>query len=104
MDSRDCLWFGEFRGHNIGMLDTRSGVITEWKVPTPYSAPYDVVLDKDEHAWTGSMATDRVAPLHTRTGQVVQYLLPRSTNISPELVCNPTTPPTFWAGNTHRAS
>jgi virginiamycin B lyase len=104
MDSQDRLWFGEYRGHNIGMLDTATGVIKEWKVPTPYSAPYDVVLDKNEHAWTGSMTTDRIARLDTRTGEFVEYLLPRSTNIRRVFVDNNTTPPTFWVGNNHGAS
>jgi streptogramin lyase len=63
MDSQGRLWVGEFRGHKIGMLDTKSGEMKEWLVPTPYSAPYDVILDKDQYAWTGSMTTDRVARL-----------------------------------------
>ncbi|MGZ5649757.1 MAG: hypothetical protein ACXWG8_05445, partial [Usitatibacter sp.] len=78
--------------------------IREWKVPTAFSAPYDVVLDKDERAWTGSMTTDRVTRLDTRTDKFVEYLLPRSTNIRRVFVDNSTTPPTFWVGNNHGAS
>ena len=103
-NEQDRLWFGEYRGHKIGMLDTRTELIKEWTVPTPYSACYDVVLDKNEHAWTGSMTTDRVARLDTRSGKFIEYLLPRSTNIRRVFVDNSTTPPTFWAGNNHGAS
>ena len=71
---------------------------------TPYSASYDVVLDKNEHAWTGSMTTDRVARLDSKTGAFTEYLLPRSTNIRRVFVDNTTTPPTFWVGNNHGAS
>lgn len=92
------------RSQRSGPRSTKTGVIREWKVPTPFSAPYDVMLDKDEHAWTGSMTTDRIARLDTRTGRFVEYLLPRSTNIRRVFVDNSTTPPTFWVGNNHGAS
>jgi streptogramin lyase len=73
-------------------------------VPTPYSASYDVVLDKNQQAWTGSMTTDRIARLDTPTGQFTEYLLPRSTNVRRVWVDNSTTPSTFWVGNNHGAS
>jgi streptogramin lyase len=86
------------------MFDPRTERITEWKVPTPWSAPYDVVLDRNGEAWTGSMLTDRVARINTRTGQVTEYLLPRDTNIRRVFVDNRTTPVTFWVGSNHGAS
>ena len=104
MDAQDRLWFGEYRGHRIGMLDTKTEKFTEWLVPTPYSACYDVVLDRNENAWTSSMSTDRVARLDVKAGRFTEYLLPRSTNIRRVFVDNSTTPVTFWVGNNHGAS
>ena len=78
---------------------SRSGAI----VPR-WSAPYDVQLDKNEEAWTGSMLHDQVTRLNTKTGETVQYLLPRSTNIRRVFVDNSTTPVTFWVGSNHGAS
>ena len=46
-----------------------------------YDKPYDVVPTKNGEAWTGSMFTDLVTRLDTKTGEMVQYLLPRTTNI-----------------------
>jgi len=44
----------------------------EWPLPTPWSAPYDVVSIKNgAEVWTGSMLTDQVSRLDTATGQVV---------------------------------
>ncbi len=103
-DAQDRLWFGEFRGNKIGMFDTRSGTFREWPVPTPWTDPYDVVLDKNGDAWTGGMFSDRVVRLNTATGEAVEYLLPRSTNIRRVFVDNSTTPVTFWVGNNHGAS
>ena len=104
MDAQDRLWFGEYRGDRIGMFDTKTEKFKEWPMPTRWSDPYDVALDKNEEAWTGSMINDRVVRLNTKTGEFVEYLLPRSTNIRRVFVDNSTTPVTFWVGNNHGAS
>jgi hypothetical protein len=104
MDAQDRLWFGEYRGDRIGMFDTKTAQFREWQVSPRWSAPYDVTSDKNEEAWTGSMLSDRVTRLNTRTGESINYLLPRSTNIRRVFVDNSTTPVTFWAGSNHGAS
>jgi len=63
-----------------------------------------VTVDKDGNAWTGSMLSDRVERLDPKTGQVVEYLLPKETNMRRVFVDNSTTQPTFWVGNNHQAS
>ena len=50
------------------------------------------------------MLNDHVTRLNTKTGETVQYLLPRSTNIRRVFVDNSTTPVTFWVGSNHGAS
>jgi virginiamycin B lyase len=104
MDAQDRLWFGEYRGDRIGMFDTKNEEFKEWKLRTRWSAPYDVVLDKNGDAWTGSMVTDQVTRLNTGTGEMVDYLLPRSTNIRRVFVDNSTTPVSFWVGSNDGAS
>src|ERR1700675_1010125 len=34
------LWFAEYGGNAIGMFDPKTEKNSEWKVPTPWSAPY----------------------------------------------------------------
>ena len=104
MDSQDRLWFAEFYGGKIGMFDTRTEQFREWPVPTPHTAPYDVVLDKNGEVWGGGMEADRIMRLNPDTGRVVEYLLPRQTNIRRVFVDNSTTPVTFWVGNNEAAS
>ena len=104
MDAQDRLWFAQYRGDRIAMFDTRTEAFKEWRVTPRWSAPYDVVIDKNEEAWTGSMLTDQVTRLDTKTGTMVQYLLPRTTNIRRVFVDNSTTPVTFWVGSNHGAS
>ncbi len=104
MDAQDRLWFGLYRDDRIGMLDTKSGEFKLWQLPTRWASPYDVVLDKNGEAWTGSMITDQVTRLEPKSGAMVQYLLPRTTNIRRVFVDDSTTPVTFWVGSNHGAS
>jgi virginiamycin B lyase len=104
IDSQDRLWFGEYGANAIGMFDLKTEKMQEWKVPTPWSAPYQAVVDKNGEVWTGSMFTDRIIRLDPKNGQVTEYLLPRETNIRRVFVDNSTTPVTFWVGNNHGAS
>ena len=104
MDPDDRLWFAQYRGNRLAMLDTKTLKFREWTVPTPWSGPYDVTVDKNGEAWTGSMLTDRGSRLDPATGKFVEYLLPRPTNIRRVFVDNSTTPVTFWVGSNHGAS
>ena len=73
MDAQDRLWFGKYRGDRVAMFDTRTEDVQGMAGARPrWSAPYDVVIDKNEEAWTGSMLTDQVTRLDTKTGTMVR--------------------------------
>mgnify|MGYP003344319790 CR=1 FL=1 len=86
------------------MLDTASGKVSEWKMPHPYDWPYDVVPTKNGEVWTGSMFTDLITRLDVKSGEMTQFLLPRSTNVRRVFVGNRTNPVPFWVGSNHGAS
>jgi streptogramin lyase len=88
----------------IGMFDPKTAKIQEWKVPTPWSAPYDAVAGKNGEAWTGSMLTDRVSRLDIKSGQYTEYTMPRPTNIRRVHVDDAKSPGTLWVGSNHGAS
>jgi hypothetical protein len=50
------------------------------------------------------MTTDLVTRLDSKTGEIVQYLLPRSTNIRRVFLDETGPRPVFWAGNNNGAS
>jgi streptogramin lyase len=104
IDAQNRLWYTEYAGNAIGMVEPSSGQIKEWTLPTPWAQPYDVVADKNGEVWTGSMMSDRVSRLDPKTGQFVEYQLPKITNIRRVFVDNTTTPVTFWTGSNHGAS
>jgi virginiamycin B lyase len=105
VDEHDRLWFAEYGGNGIGMFDPITATIREWRLPTPWSAPYDVIaVNNGAEVWTGSMLTDQVSRLDAATGQVVDYLLPRTTNIRRVFVDQSSPRPVLWVGNNHGAS
>jgi len=60
-------------------------------------------MDKNGELWSGGMASDRVLRFDPLSGQSIEYLLPRPTNIRRVFVDNSTNPVTFRAGNNHGA-
>jgi len=104
MDAQDRLWFAEFRGNKIGMFDAKTEKFQEWSVPTPWTNVYDAIADKAGFAWAGGMNNDRIVRVNTKTGEVVEYLLPRMTNVRRVNVDNGSNPPAFWVGNNLGAS
>jgi virginiamycin B lyase len=105
VDEQNRLWFAEYGGNSVGMFDPGTATIKEWPLPTPWSAPYDVVSIKNgAEVWTGSMLTDQVSRLDPATGQVVDYLLPRTTNIRRIFVDDTGQRPVLWVGSNHGAS
>src|SRR5262245_23087835 len=104
-DDHNRLWFAEFGGNAIGMFDAKTELIQEWKLPTPWSAPYDAAPSKDgTEVWTGSMLTDQVSKLDPKTDEIVEYLLPRSTNIRRLHLDETGRRPVLWIGSNHGAS
>ena len=104
MDAQDRLWFAEFRANKIAMFDTKTEKFQEWAVPTRWTNVYDAVIDKTGYAWAGGMNSDHVVRVNTRTGETVEYLLPRLTNIRRANVDNSANVPAFWVGNNLGAS
>jgi streptogramin lyase len=105
VDEQNRLWFAQYGGDAIGLFDPKTATIKEWKLPTKWSMPYDVVPTKDaSEVWTGSMLNDLVARLDVKSGQVTEYLLPRTTNIRRVFVEESGPPPVLWVGSNLGAS
>ncbi len=105
VDDTGRLWFAEYGGNAIGVFDPSTQVIREWKLPTKWSSPYDVAVTKGAtEAWTGSMLTDQVSRLNTKTDDITDYLLPHSTNIRRVFIDESGARPALWFGNNHGAA
>jgi len=59
IDEQNRLWFAEYGANAIGLFDPKTAEIKEYKLPTKWGMPYDVVPNKDaSEVWTGSMLND----------------------------------------------
>jgi streptogramin lyase len=72
-DSQGNVWYADFGTHVLGMLDPKSGKVTEYPLPiTKPGAPQgslDLVLDKQENIWMGTMYQGSLAKFDRKTKQ-----------------------------------
>ena len=61
----------------------------EWRSPRRGRRPTMSSSTKKSNAWTGSMSRDQVTRLRPESGEMIEYLLPRSTNIRRVFADNP---------------
>jgi streptogramin lyase len=99
VDHENRLWFAEYGSNRVAMFDPATEKISEWKKPLPWESPYDVVLDRHGEAWEVNESSDRVGRLNPKTGEWVNYLLPRYANIRRVFVDDRTAPSKVWIGN-----
>lgn len=77
IDTQDRFWLGLYGANAIGMLDTRTGKMNSWKMPTPYTTPYLSTLpDKDGYVYSASNTSERLLRLNPKTGEVVEFPMP----------------------------
>jgi streptogramin lyase len=81
IDSRDRVWCGVFHGNAVAMFDPNTQKITEWKVPTVWTRPYDAQFDDKTYVWTAGMDNDLAVRMNVQTGEFTEYLLPQKTNV-----------------------
>jgi virginiamycin B lyase len=103
IDEQDRIVVAEYRGNKIATFDTKTEKFTEYPLP-PHTWPYRAAIDKNGEIWTGGMHSDRAVRVNAKTGETVEYLLPRETNMRTVFIDNSTTPVTFWTGSNHGAA
>jgi streptogramin lyase len=95
------LWCGAFNGNSLAMFDPKTQKITEWKVPTAWTRPYDAQFDDKTYAWTAGMDNDLAVRLNTQTGEFTEYLLPHETNVRHVEVQKSGAFSSMWLGDQH---
>ena len=106
VDDQNRLWFAEYGGNSIAHVRSRDRASSRSGSCRRRGArPTTSSLTKDAtEVWTGSMLTDQVARLDPKTDEIVEYLLPHSTNIRRVFVDESGPRPVLWVGNNHGAA
>ena len=103
MDYQDRLWFAQYTGDNIAMLDTKTLEFQEWSTGK-WTGPYTVSMpDSSGHVFAASGASDRVHRLDPTTGEVIGYLMPTLNFDAKQVVIDPVGGKAALMANTRNA-
>jgi len=93
----DSVWVAEYWAGRIARINIRTRQIKEYALPSKYSHPYDVQVDKNQMVWVNMLNSDRVARFNPFTEKFTEYPLPsRGTETRHISVDDSTSPPTVW--------
>lgn len=104
MDSQDRFWFAEYYGDKVAYFDTRTELFREYPLPYKYTTPYTAsVPDRKGRVYASSNMSDRVIRVDSKTGDVVEYLMPTQLDSKKIAVDPATSGVTVWMANTRTA-
>jgi virginiamycin B lyase len=94
----DVVWVALYTSDALARINTRTLVVKEYPLPTPYTSPYATAVDKNGNVWITTMNHDVLTKFDPKTERFTEYPLPtRGTEIRHVQVDNRTDPPTIWA-------
>ena len=75
-DSRNNIYFTDFRQRHIGRIDATTGQIKLYAIPTPNSAPRRGSMDALDRLWFGEYRADRIGMFDTKSEQFKEWQIP----------------------------
>jgi streptogramin lyase len=75
-DSKNNVYFTDFRQRHIGRIDAKTGEIKLFATPTPGSAPRRGTMDAQDRLWFGEYRGNRIGMFDTKTEQFKEWKLP----------------------------
>ena len=74
-DSKNNVYFTDFRQRHIGRIDAKTGELKLFEIPTPGSAPRRGSMDAQDRLWFGEYRGNRIGMFDTRTEQFKEWNL-----------------------------
>jgi streptogramin lyase len=75
-DSRNNIYFTDFRQRHIGRIDAKTGQIDLYEIPTPNSAPRRGSMDAQDRLWFGEYRGDRIGMFDTKKEEFREWQIP----------------------------
>jgi virginiamycin B lyase len=69
------IWFTEFNGNRIGRLDTTSGTIVEFAIPTPNAGALGIAASSGGDVWFTEFAANKIGRIDAN-GVITEYVIP----------------------------
>jgi virginiamycin B lyase len=74
-DSKNNVYFTDFRHHYIGRIDAKTGAVTLYPAPTEKSSPRRGMMDAQDRLWFGMYRGDRIAMFDTKSETFKEWKL-----------------------------
>jgi virginiamycin B lyase len=83
VDAQDNIWWGDYYGNKLGMLNQKTGEIKLYPTPTPKGSPYGVTPDrKNGFIWFADTVANQITRFDPKTETFIEYPLPtRNTSV-----------------------
>ena len=75
-DHDNNLYMLDFSGTNIGKLDAKTGKLTLYPTPTPYSRPRRGRVDSDNNLWFAEYNANAIGFFDAKTEKITEWKLP----------------------------
>jgi virginiamycin B lyase len=75
-DSKNNAYFTDFRQRHIGRIDTASGEVKLYAIPTPGSAPRRGMMDEQDRLWFGEYRGNRIGMFDTKAETFKEWIAP----------------------------
>jgi streptogramin lyase len=75
-DSKNNIYFTDFRQRHIGRIDAATGEVKLFAAPTAASAPRRGMMDTEDRLWFGEYRGNRIAMFDTRSATFKEWLTP----------------------------
>lgn len=74
-DSKNNVYFTDFRWRHIGRIDAKTGEVKLFEMPgaTPVTAPRRGMMDAQDRLWFGQYRGDKIGMFDTKTGQFREW-------------------------------
>lgn len=93
----DSIWVANYWTGKLSRINIRTRQIKEYPLPSRYSHPYDVQVDKNQIVWINQMNGDRLSKFDPRTEKFTDYPLPSIGSETRHIsIDDSTSPPTVW--------
>src|SRR3954453_428842 len=75
-DSKNNVYFTDFRQRHIGRIDAKTGEVNLYAMPTSAAAPRRGMMDAQDRLWFGQFRGNRIAMFDTKTETFKEWLAP----------------------------
>ena len=75
-DSKNNVFFTDFRQQEIGRIDAKTGEISFYSFPTKLASPRRGTMDEEDRLWVGQYRGHKIGMLDTKTGEMKEWLVP----------------------------